>query len=107
MFTYEWTLLEVMHAAALARNQRFTELEEEEGRQLGKGNNLGKRSSMLRRRIQHGQRKRQFILLNGMLKRLIAEAADPSALQLARRFHPIARENIYRAAAISERAKHN
>ena len=39
-----------------------------------------------------------------MLKRLIAEAAEPNALKLARRFHPVVRENIYRAAAISQRA---
>ena len=39
-----------------------------------------------------------------MLKRLISEAAEPNALKLARRFHPVVRENIYRGAAISERA---
>jgi hypothetical protein len=39
-----------------------------------------------------------------MLKRLIAEAAEPDALKLARQFHPLVRENVYRAAAISKRA---
>jgi PcfJ-like protein len=39
-----------------------------------------------------------------MLKRLITEAAEPNALKMARRFNPVVRENIYRAAAISQRA---
>jgi hypothetical protein len=58
----------------------------------------------LYRQIKWGQRRRQLINLNGMLKQLIAEAAEPNALKLARRFHPLLRENIYRAAAISPRA---
>jgi hypothetical protein len=102
--SYEWEVLRLMHSAALARNERFIELREEEERQALRGKRLDEESWRLYYRIQWGQRKRQFILLNGMLKRLIAEAADPAALQLARRFHPFARENIYRAAAISQRA---
>jgi PcfJ-like protein len=39
-----------------------------------------------------------------MLKYLITTAADPVALKMARRFHPVVRENIYRASAISSRA---
>jgi hypothetical protein len=35
---------------------------------------------------------------------LIAEAAEPNALKLARRFHPLVSDNIYRGAAISQRA---
>lgn len=101
--SYEWAVLELMHFAALARNERFIELREEE-RWAQKGNPLDEERRRLYGRIQWGQRKRQFILLNGMIKRLIAEAADPAALQLARRFHPVARENVYRAAAISQRA---
>jgi hypothetical protein len=42
----------------------------------------------LYRKIRWGQHKRQLINLNGMLKRLISEAAEPNALKLARRFHP-------------------
>lgn len=103
--SYEWALLELMHSGALARNDRFIELREKEERRAQRGKSLKRASRRLYSRIQWGQRKRQFILLNGMLKRLIAEAADPVALQLARRFHPIARENIYRAAAISQRAR--
>jgi hypothetical protein len=103
--SYEWDLLEAMHDAALARNERFVELQQEE-EQLGgyKKWRKGERGTLYRQ-IKWGQRKRQFIVLNGMLKRLIAEAADPAALKLARRFHPTVRENIYRAAAISHRAQ--
>jgi hypothetical protein len=39
-----------------------------------------------------------------MLKKLISEVAEPDALKLARRFHPLVRENIYRGAATSQRA---
>jgi hypothetical protein len=39
-----------------------------------------------------------------MLKRLISEAAEPDALKLARRFHPLVRQNVYRGAAISQHA---
>jgi PcfJ-like protein len=91
---YEWTLHEVMLDEALKRNPRYQEyaacsdLERER----------------LCRKIKWGQHRRQLINLNGMLKRLIAEAAEPNALQLARRFHPAVREKIYRAAAISQRA---
>lgn len=55
-------------------------------------------------RIKYGQLKRQFINFNGMLKRLLP-VADPVALKLARRFHPVLRENLYIAAAVSERAR--
>ena len=37
----------------------------------------------LYRKIRWGQHKRQLINLNGMLKRLISEAAEPNALKLA------------------------
>ena len=103
--SYEWRLLELMHCAALARNERFIELRQKAEKRAQRSKLLKRESRRLYNRIQWGQRKRQFILLNGMLKRLIAAAADPAALQLARRFHPIARENIYRAAAISQRAR--
>jgi hypothetical protein len=92
-----------MHQAALARNPRFTELRQEV--EQSKNDVWKGERGKLYSRIQWGQRKRQFIVLNGMIKRLIAEAADPAALKLARRFHPVARENIYRAAAISQRAR--
>src|SRR5262249_30264814 len=61
-------------------------------------------SGKLYRKIRWEQHKQQLINLNGMLKRLISEAAEPNALKLARRFHPLFRENIYRAAAISKPA---
>jgi PcfJ-like protein len=102
---YEWAVLQLMHSAALARNERFIELKEREERRARRGKSLDEKRLRLYRQIEWGQRKRQFILLNGMIKRLLAEAADPVALQLARRFHPVARENIYRAAAISQRAR--
>jgi len=102
--SYEWALLELMHSAALARNERFMELRKKEERLAQRCKHMKGESWRVYCRIRWGQRKRQFILLNGMLKRLIAEAADPAGLQLARRFHPFARENIYRAAAISQRA---
>jgi hypothetical protein len=92
---YEGQLLEKMHEAALERNLRYKPIwpstisKEEKVRQL---------------HIKFGQRKRQFINLNGMLKKLLA-VADPDALRLARRFHPVVRENIYKAAAISVRAQ--
>jgi PcfJ-like protein len=103
ILTHEWMLREAMLDEALRRNPRYQELEEEleagQGREWWEGDR-GK----LYRKIRWGQRKRQLINLNGMLKRLIAEAAEPDALKLARRFHPLVRENIYRAAAISKRA---
>jgi hypothetical protein len=92
---YEGQLLEHMHRAALERNLSYTAYwpstisKEEKVRQL---------------HIKFGQRKRQFINFNGMLKKLLA-VADPDALRLARRFHPVVRENIYKAAAISVRAQ--
>jgi hypothetical protein len=103
--SYEWGLLKLMHSAALARNERFIELRERKERRAGRAKSLDEESWRLYCRIRWGQRKRQSILLNSMIKRLIAEAADPAALQLARRFHPFARENIYRAAVISQRAR--
>lgn len=101
--SYEWTLLNTMHKAALARNERFIELQQEDKVQRQNEWLNGDRGKLYLR-IKWGQRKAQLISLNSMLKRLIAEAADPTALKLARRFHPIVRENIYRAAAISQRA---
>jgi hypothetical protein len=104
LFTFEWELLGLMQTAALARNESFIELEKER-RQARRPEYMKPESRKLYRQIRGGQRKRQLIVFNGMLKQLIAEAADPAALQLARRFHPVVRENIYRAAAISQRAK--
>jgi hypothetical protein len=111
--SHEWTLHEIMLAEALKRNPRYqvpegnlykeleheVEAEQEEGEGLWTGDR-----AKLYRKIRWGQHKRQLINLNGMLKRLISEAAEPNALKLARRFHPIVRENIYRGAAISQRA---
>jgi PcfJ-like protein len=105
--SYEWTLHEIMLEQALKRNPRYQEPEAEgkvESRH-GEGEVWRKEERYkLYRKIRWGQHKRQLINLNGMLKRLIAEAADPDALKLARRFHPVVRENIYRGAAISQRA---
>jgi PcfJ-like protein len=87
---------------ALKRNPRYQELGEE---LVTKGGEVWRRErGPLYRKIQWGQHRRQLINLNGMLKRLIAETAEPNALRLARRFNPIVRENIYRGAAISHRA---
>jgi hypothetical protein len=97
---YEWRLHEIMLQEALKRNPRYPGNDwpldckvwwEGETRKLSL-------------RIKWGQHKRQLINLNGMLKRLIAETAEPDALKLGRRFHPVVRENIYRGAAISQRA---
>jgi hypothetical protein len=100
ILTYEWKLHEVMLGEALKRNPRYQELEEEvEAGVWPKGE-----TAKLYRKIRWGQHKRQLINLNGMLKRLISGAAEPNALKLARRFHPVVRENIYRGAAISQRA---
>jgi hypothetical protein len=105
MLTYEWELHEVMLTEALSRNPRYQELQEEiEARQARRKGWLPQERAELYRRIRWGQHKRQLINLNGMLKRLIAEAAEPNALKLARRFHPIVRENVYRGAATSQRA---
>jgi hypothetical protein len=100
MLTHEWTLHEIMSAEALKRNPRYQELEhQEKGEEWWTGDR-----AKLYRKIRWGQHKRQLINLNGMLKRLIAEAAEPNALKLARRFHPLVRENIYRGAATGQRA---
>jgi PcfJ-like protein len=104
MGSVEWNLHEVMLNEALARNPRYQDLEEEsketsEHQEWWKGEH-----GNLCRKIKWGQHKRQLILLNYKLKKLIAEAAEPNALKLARRFHPLVRENIYRAGAISQRA---
>ena len=91
---------------ALARNPRFHELQEEIEQKGGEDNELwwrGERGKLYRK-IKWGQHKQQLIYLNHKLKRLLSEAADPDALKLARRFHPLTRENIYRAAATSSRA---
>jgi PcfJ-like protein len=105
ILTYEWKLHEVMLNEALKRNPRYQELEEEveAGHREGEVWPKGERAKLYRK-IRWGQHKRQLINLNGMLKRLISEAAEPNALKLARRFHPVVRENIYRGAAISQRA---
>jgi hypothetical protein len=79
--SYEWELLKLMHSAALERNERFIELRDRKERQAPKGKRLDKESWRLYRQIEWGQRKRQFILLNGVINRLLAEAADPAALQ--------------------------
>ena len=94
----------VMLNEALTRNPRYQELEEElNGHREGDASWKGEKGKLYRK-IQWGQHKRQLISLNGKLKRLITEAAEPNALKLARRFHPLVRENIYRAGAISQRA---
>ena len=105
MPTHEWTLHEIMLAETLKRNPRYQELEQEAeaGRKEG-GRWPTAERAQLYRKIRWGQHKRQLINLNGMLKRLITEAAEPNALKLARRFHPLVRENIYRGAATSQRA---
>jgi hypothetical protein len=105
MVTYEWKLHEIMLAGALKRNPRYQELEQEvEARQEeGEGWWTGDRAKLYRK-IRWGQHKRQLINLNGMMKRLISEVAEPDALTLARRFHPLVRQNVYRGAAISQRA---
>jgi hypothetical protein len=105
MLTYEWKLHEIMLAGALKRNPRYQELEQEvEARQEeGEGWWKGDRAKLYRK-IRWGQHKRQLINLNGMMKRLISEVAEPDALTLARRFHPLVRQNVYRGAAISQRA---
>ena len=105
ILSHEWTLHEIMLAEALKRNPRYQEREQEveAGQEEGGGWWTGDRAKLYRK-IRWGQHKRQLINLNGMLKRLISEAAEPNALKLARRFHPIVRENIYRGAAISQRA---
>jgi PcfJ-like protein len=100
MLTHEWKLHEVMLGEALKRHPTYQELKEEvEG-----GDREDGESAKHYRKIRWGQHKRQLINLNGMLRRLIAEAAEPNALKLARRFHPLVRENVYRGAAISQRA---
>ncbi len=91
---------------ALKRNPRYQELEGEDVEARQQENEVwskGERGKLYRK-IRWGQRKRQLINLNGILKRLIAEAAEPNALKLARRFNPLVRENVYRGAAISQRA---
>lgn len=105
ILTHEWTLHEIMLAEALKRNPRYQELEQEveAGQEEGGEWWTGDRAKLYRK-IRWGQHKRQLINLNGMMKRLISEAAEPDALKLARRFHPIVRENIYRGAATSQRA---
>ena len=111
ILSHEWTLHEIMLAEALKRNPRYQEFEVklyEDREEIEAGDRGGKpwpigEEANLYRKIRWGQHKRQLINLNGMLKRLIAEAAEPNALKLARRFHPVVRENIYRGAAISER----
>ena len=105
MMTYEWELHKFMLNEALKRNPRYQELAEEveaakQGEEVWRKSERGK----LYRKIRWGEHRRQLFNLNGMLKRLIAEAAEPDALRLARRFHPVVRENIYRGAAISQRA---
>jgi hypothetical protein len=97
ILSHEWTLHEIMLAEALKRNPRYQEREQEveAGQEEGGGWWTGDRAKLYRK-IRWGQHKRQLINLNGMLKRLISEAAEPNALKLARRFHPIVRENIYR-----------
>jgi hypothetical protein len=103
--TYEWKLHEVMLDEALKRNPRYQALKQEvearqrEGEVWPKGDR-----AKLYRKIRWGQHKRQLINLNGMLKRLISEAAEPDALKLARRFHPLVRQNVYRGATISQHA---
>jgi hypothetical protein len=105
LLTYEWKLHKVMLDEALKRNPRYQELAEEAeaGHRKGEASPKGEKANLYRK-IRWGQHKRQLINLNGMLKRLISEAAEPTALKLARRFHPVVRENIYRGAAISQRA---
>ena len=105
MLTYEWKLHEVMLGEALKRNPRYQELEEEveAGHREGEVWPKGERAKLYRK-IRWGQHKRQLINLNGMMKRLISEAAEPDALKLARRFHPLVRQNVYRGAAISQHA---
>jgi hypothetical protein len=105
ILTHEWSLHEIMLAEALKRNPRYQELEQEVkvGQEESEGWWTGDRAKLYRK-IRWGQHKRQRINLNAMLKRLISEAAEPDALKLARRFHPIVRENIYRGAATSQRA---
>jgi hypothetical protein len=117
MVTYEWKLHEVMVAEALKRNPRYQELEEElkpwrdADQELGEDVETGpdkpgrtRERANLYQKIRWGQYKRQRINLNGMLKRLVSEAAEPNALKLARRFHPLVRQNVYRGAATSQRA---
>jgi hypothetical protein len=117
LVTYEWKLHEVMVAEALKRNPRYQELEEEfkpwcdadqeleEEVETGPDKRWRTRErANLYRKIRWGQHKRQRINLNGMLKRLVSEAAEPNALKLARRFHPLVRQNVYRGAATSQRA---
>jgi hypothetical protein len=112
MSTYEWNLHGVMLAEALKRNPRYQEFEVklyEDREEIEAGDRGGKpwptgEEANLYRKIRWGQHKRQLINLNGMLKRVIAEAAEPNALKLARRFHPLVRENVYRGAATSQRA---
>jgi hypothetical protein len=115
LVTYEWKLHEVMVAEALKRNPRYQELEEEFKPWCDADQELevetgpdkpwrtGERANLYRK-IRWGQHKRQRINLNGMLKRLVSEAAEPNALKLARRFHPLVRQNVYRGAATSQRA---
>jgi hypothetical protein len=94
ILSHEWTLHKIMLAEALKRNPRYqepegkiyqeleqeVEVEQQEDEVWPKGE-----KAKLYRKIRWGQHKRQLINLNGMLKRLISEAAEPNALKLARR----------------------
>jgi hypothetical protein len=102
--SFEWNLHEVMLNEALTRNPRYQDLEEDFKNGRDDDASWKGDKGKLYRKIKWGQHRRQLIWLNHKLKRLTAEAAEPNALRLARRFHPMVREEIYRAAAISPRA---
>jgi PcfJ-like protein len=57
------------------------------------------------RRTFHGLRLKSLAIINGLICQALAEAADPDALKLARRFSFVHRYDIYRAAALSVRAR--
>jgi hypothetical protein len=57
------------------------------------------------RQIYHGLRIASLAIVNRLIRQALAEAADPDALKLARRFRFGDRYEIYRAAAMSPRAR--
>jgi PcfJ-like protein len=56
------------------------------------------------RRLFHALREKSAAIINSLIRQALAEAADPDALKLARRFPFRLRYPIYRAASLSLRA---
>jgi hypothetical protein len=56
------------------------------------------------RQLFHGLRIKSLAIVNALIRQALAEAADPDALRLARRFSFGLRYPLYRAATLSQRA---